>query len=141
MRVFIDTGAFCALSIVKDQFNQEAKLINKYLEKESSLLYTSNFILDETYTLIKARSSHLTSIKFMKEIEKSSIEVLSVIPEIESKAKNIFKKYDLPRLSFTDCTSFALIEENMLDSVFAFDEHFKTYLFKHKVLYLPSILR
>ena len=71
MRVFIDTGAFCALSIVKDQFNQEAKLINKYLEKESGLFYTSNFILDETYTLIKARSSHLTSIKFMKEIEKS----------------------------------------------------------------------
>jgi hypothetical protein len=45
----------------------------------------------------------------------------------------IFRKYDLPRLSFTDCTGFALINAHRIDHVFSFDEHFRIFRYNHPV--------
>jgi predicted nucleic acid-binding protein len=40
------------------------------------------------------------------------------------------------RLSFTDCTSFALIDQANIEAVFAFDEHFKYHPCKKPVKFL-----
>jgi len=133
LRFFVDTSAFCALTIPKDQHNSRAKFIYKQIQKEKSVLYTSNYVLDEVYTLLKTRGSHATSVKFMNQIETSNIIILRVTEDIEENAKAIFKKIDDRRLSFTDCTSFALINHFGIESVFAFDEHFKYHPYSHSV--------
>lgn len=67
MKVFVDTGAFCALSIPHAQHNKIAKSLHKQIQKEKAFLYTSDYVLDETYTLLKMRSSYETAVKFIKE--------------------------------------------------------------------------
>ncbi len=136
MKVFIDTGAFCALTIPKDQHNSSAKTIYKQLQKEKAMVYTSDYVMDETYTLLKTRSSHATAVKFMNELDKSNILILRVTEDIEKAAKAIFKKHDDKRLSFTDCASFALINHLGIKAVFAFDEHFRYHPYSHLVEFL-----
>jgi len=133
LRVFIDTSAFCALSIPKDQNNPAAKSINAKLKEQKAVLYTSDYVLDETYTLLKMRGSHATTVKFMDEIGKSHINFFRIGEDIEAAAKAIFRKFEDVKLSFTDCTSFALINQFGIEAVFAFDEHFKYHPYSHPV--------
>jgi uncharacterized protein len=134
LKVFIDTGAFCALTIPKDKHNNTAKLLYKQIQNERSALFTSDYVLDEVYTLLKARSSHAIAVKFMNQIEENShITVLYMTEAIEKQAKSIFKRFEDKRLSFTDCTSFAFINSLHIAGVFAFDDHFRYHPYTHPV--------
>ena len=133
MKVFVDTVAFCALTIPKDQHNLTAKSVYKQIQKEKAVIFTSDYILDETYTLLKNRSSHATAIKFMEQMDKSQINILRITKDIEESAKALFKKFDDRRLSYTDCTSFALINHLGIEGIFAFDEHFTYHPYSHPV--------
>jgi predicted nucleic acid-binding protein len=133
VNVFIDTSAFCAFTIPRDQHNSAAKALYKTIQKDKVALYTSDYVLDEVYTLLKTRGSHATSVKFMDEIIRSNITLLRVTEDIERAAKIIFRRFDDKRLSYTDCTSFALINQFGIDAVFAFDEHFRYHPYKHSI--------
>jgi len=49
--------------------------------------------------------------------------------EVEEKAWVVFKKHKDKRYSFTDCTSFALMEEFGVKNAFSFDRNFEQYGF------------
>ena len=133
MKVFIDTGAFYAAAITGDARNAAAKAIFKELHSCKAWLFTSDYVLAETYTLLNARDGRKAALTFMDAFEGSEIKVLRVLTAIETHAKDIFRKYDTPRLSFFDCTSFALINAHALDHAFSFDSHFSFFRFNHPV--------
>ncbi|MFH0725808.1 MAG: PIN domain-containing protein [Pseudomonadota bacterium] len=136
MKVFIDTSAFCALAIPHDKHNDAAKSHYTQIHKRKALLYTSDYVLDETYTLLKMRGSHETAVKFMTQLETIAIILLSVTDDITEAAKAIFRKFEDRKLSYTDCTSFALINHFGINAVFAFDDHFRYHPYKHPVKFL-----
>jgi len=136
LKVFIDTSAFCAITIPGDQHNAKAKSAYKHIQKTKSSIYTSDYVLDEVYTLLKSRSSHFTAIKFMDEFEKTNITILHITEEIEKAAKKIFRRFEEKRLSFTDCTSFSLINAFSIETAFAFDDHFRYHPYSHPVTLL-----
>lgn len=133
MKVFVDTSAFCALTIPKDQYNLAAKVIYKRIQERNAIIYSSDYVMDEVYTLLKTRSSHATSVKFMDQVDKSGVIILHITEDIEAYAKTIFRQFKDKKLSFTDCTSFALINQFDIDAVFAFDEHFRYHPYSHPV--------
>ena len=51
--------------------------------------------------------------------------IADVTDEERFKAWVLFKKYGDKELSFTDCTSFALMKKLGLQKAFAFDDHFR----------------
>ena len=136
MKVFIDTGAICAAVIPGDAHNRTAKNMFLSLQESNAGLFTSDYVLAELYTLLRVRSSHRTAVAYMDSFENTGISMLFAHEIIGKEAKNIFRKYDLPRLSFTDCTSFALINTHRIDHVFSFDEHFRIFRFDHPVTLL-----
>ncbi|MEW6379228.1 MAG: hypothetical protein AB1611_06440 [bacterium] len=93
MKVFIDTGAFCAIADKKDQWHQKASNVLKFLVNDEAIFYSSNFVLSETYTLIRFRVSYASAVKFMDEFELSRVKLLRVPQDIEERAKEIFKQY------------------------------------------------
>ncbi|OGQ56328.1 MAG: hypothetical protein A3J24_07715 [Deltaproteobacteria bacterium RIFCSPLOWO2_02_FULL_53_8] len=133
MKVYIDTSAFCALTNPKDRHNLRAKEIYLGLEAARPIIHTSDYVLDEIYTLLRIRASHNAAVNFMNGMDKSNIIVLRMSEDIIEAAKTIFRRYDDKKLSFTDCTSFALINNFCIDAVFAFDEHFKYQPYSHTV--------
>ncbi len=138
MKVFIDTGGFCSIVNKKDQWHQTSSNTLKSLVKNKALFFTSNFILSETYTLIRFRVNYASAIKFMDEFRLSNIKIIRVPQDIEERAKEIFKQYQDKTFSFIDCTSFALIDDRGFDHAFTLDSHFYHYRFKNHVTIVPE---
>jgi predicted nucleic acid-binding protein len=137
LKVFLDTGAFLALADEDDDYHAAAKSIYTEMLQSKAQLLTSNFVLSESYTLIRSKVSHRAAVEFMKRLDQTGIKVLHVSEAIEQTAKAIFVRYDDKDFSFVDCTSFALIDHHRLDHAFAFDAHFRQYRFKRNVVVLP----
>ncbi len=124
-KLFVDTSWFKAFVDIKDDFYTKASDQFSKIESEKILLVTTNFILDESYTLIRKRVSKAESFKF-KELLSELTGILSLVrvaPKDENDAWSYFKE-DWSDLSFTDCTSFAVMKRLGLKNVATFDNHF-----------------
>ena len=122
--IFIDTSALIALYLKKDDFHFRAiALLKKYRE---SGWFTSNFVLDEVYTFVRLRCGKRPAIMFAEILESNSqkVRLERVTLEDEKEAFKLFAKHDFRGLSFTDCTSFAMMKRLKIKEVFAFDQHF-----------------
>jgi predicted nucleic acid-binding protein len=105
MNVFIDTSAFYALVDWIDKNHEKARRIRDSLRGEDMWLYTSNYIFDESVTLIRAKLGFETALDFgNKMMHSKAVKMLKVTEEIENKAWGIFCKYKDKELSFTYCT-------------------------------------
>lgn len=130
--IFIDTSAFIALFIRDDEFHKRAiKYWQKTKERDQEFL-TSNFVLDELYTFLRARKGKKTAIDFANYLAENTdiVEVKRIFLQDEKRAWQYFKKLLGRGVSFTDCTSFALMKRLLIKKAFAFDEDFEKAGFK-----------
>jgi predicted nucleic acid-binding protein len=89
-------------------------------------LVTTNHIVNGTLTLIKVKLGQAYAVEFGTKIRDSKFTtIVFVSPKDEEQAWDIFKKYSNKDWSFVDCSSFAIMQRLKIDTVFAFDPHFK----------------
>jgi len=124
--VFIDSSFFKALIDVKDEFHVRALLWWEDKTRVSRLYITSNFILDETFTLVRNHCSKAIALAVRDLLVQAepSIDIVRVILKDEKDAWQWFEK-GWSKLSFTDCVSFAQMKRLGITEVATFDEHFK----------------
>lgn len=130
--VFIDTSAFLALYIENDDFHRQAIEALAQLRVISSSLITSNFILDESYTFIRARQGKKAALDFGQVLVNNSdiIKTVRITVNDENQAFDYFQTLDGRGISFTDCTSFALMKRLGIKNAFTFDRDFERAGFK-----------
>lgn len=130
-RLFIDTGAWIALNNKKDLHHGDALKANKQFLDSGCFYITSDYVLDETYTLLRLDVGHRRAVEFGYEIkrlqQKSKIHVFHVNQLILDRTWKIFEQYSDKDFSFTDCSSFAVMEMLKIDEAFSFDKHFEQY--------------
>jgi predicted nucleic acid-binding protein len=125
--IFLDTSAWYAIE-VEDDVNHEAacKFLSKIASGKHGISVTTDYILDETLTLLRSRRSLSSASSFIDKIKKSkSVRVFWVEEDLFEKALDMFKRSDHKSWSFTDCTSFALMKDLLIPNAFTFDRHFK----------------
>jgi len=126
--IFVDTSAFLALVNEKDDNYVEAKqLLEKIKNGKIHIkkIITSDYIIDETLTRIRYAVGHKEAVEWGKDILASKvIEKIEIGKEIFEHAWELFQTYDDKKLSFTDCTSFALMKKRGIEKVFSFDGDF-----------------
>lgn len=129
--IFVDTSFFKALIDVDDDFHPQAVDIWKGIIKNKISLITTNFILDETFTLIRVRNGLAVALEFKDKLAEGlrRIKLIRVMVQDEANAWNWFSN-DWRDLSFTDCVSFAVMKRLGINSVAAFDKHFARAGFK-----------
>ncbi len=124
-KIFVDTSAWYAFIDKNDRDHPAA--MNKVKVLDRSLL-TSNYVHDEILTLLKTRLGPSIAISFGQKLWDQEVSALvRITEEDEARAWGIFRQYRDKGFSFTDCTSFALMERLDIDTVFAFDDHFVQY--------------
>ena len=94
MKVILDTGAFLALADEDDDYHVAAKSIYADLLLSRPQFLTSNFVLSETYTVIRSKVSHPAAVQFIKTFDQTRIKVLRVSEAIEETTKGIFVRHD-----------------------------------------------
>ena len=123
--VFIDTSFFKALIDSQDDFYDQANSVWRKLRIARVQLITSNYIIDETATLIRARLGVKIALKFRQTVVNSrQIKIVRVLVADEATAWDWFKK-NWSRLSYTDCICFAQMQRLNISQVCSFDQHFK----------------
>ncbi|MBM4136268.1 MAG: PIN domain-containing protein [Nitrospira sp.] len=130
MNLFIDTGAWVAIADRNDQYATDASELYKTLIFKRDQLITSDLVLVETYNLLSQTIGSKDTISFGNKLK--LIPFLKIVPIIVSdweKAWKILEKYNDKNFSFTDCTSFALMERLKIRTAFSFDAHFTQYGF------------
>jgi|APHig6443717817_1056837.scaffolds.fasta_scaffold70304_3 predicted nucleic acid-binding protein len=126
MTLFVDTSAWYALNDRSDQHRDAALERMSRISSGQVGLITSDYILDESLTLISARTNRKTAVAFGDLLLKSStIQLVTITEELRQLAFELFRKYADKDLSFTDCTSFALMKQLKLKTAFTFDDHFR----------------
>ena len=128
MKIFIDSSAFIALADKTDQYHPQAKEYFATQLVQKTRLITSNFITCETVTYLRLRVSHQSAVHFWENLHQSRlISILGISVDLEEKAFQILKRFKDKDFSFTDCTSFALMESRALGTAFGFDDHFRQF--------------
>jgi hypothetical protein len=127
MAVFIDTSIFVAVRNKRDRNHQRAReLMKRALTAEFGVIHTSDYVIDEAATTALARTrNHQIAVNTGRYIlDSERIEKLAVSPEDFKLAWSKFQTIKDRLLSFTDCTSLALMERRGIERIMSFDSHF-----------------
>lgn len=124
MYIFADTSAFYALVDKSDQFHETAtESLTKILQNEIPL-FTSNYIIVETISLLQRRIGMDAVKVFINQII-PTLKVEWINFRIHQKTMSKFLRINRRKLSFVDCSSFVIMEENHVEQAFANDKHFE----------------
>ncbi len=132
MRVFIDTWGWVSLHNKREKTHSEVKNWYHGFRSKNGIAYTTDYVLDETFTLlfrvapIESASASIETID--KSIREGYLILERISPERFEKAKRLRLKYqDKPLISFTDLTSMIVMSEERIEAILTEDAHF-TYL-------------
>jgi hypothetical protein len=89
---------------------------------------TTDYIIDETLTLVRMRLGHKKAVEIGKHFWAQELaHLITVSPEDRTAGWKIFQRFDDKMFSFTDCVTFAAMARLGVTSAFTFDEHFRQY--------------
>jgi predicted nucleic acid-binding protein len=126
-KIFLDTWAWLALADRSDPWHGSAR--QAFHEFRSSLQATTDYVLDETITKLFLRLPFGQAQEFCRQIwmsrDSGRLVVYPITELIFERAWELRLRYrDKPRISFTDLTSFVVIEEMAIPYVLTGDVHF-----------------
>ena len=114
--LFVDASAWVVAFDASDSQHAAAQRFWAEARDSRRRFLTSDYVLDETYTLLRRRRNGLRMATAVHELVESSrvIEVARISEELCELAWQLFAGYADQVLSFTDCTSFVLMRERRL---------------------------
>lgn len=127
---FYDTWAFMALADRRDSGHAVAKEIDLALESAGFSAITTDYVIDETLTLMQSTVGAHASLPFLDRLvvrlASSEIALVEIGSGRRQAAIDVFRRLAPaePRLSFTDTTSFAVMAELGIELAFTADRHF-----------------
>lgn len=120
--IFVDTSAWFAAVVPTDPNHSHAA---QWLASNSEQLLTTDYIIDETLTLLRARGERQRAKLLGREFFESSIAAVYFLTEEDIRQVwTVFSRYDDKSWSFTDCSSKVVMEQMNISQAFAFDHHF-----------------
>ena len=125
MRLFVDTWGW--MTLAEPLNRKHAAAVQCYEEySRSGRVVTSNFVLDESLTLIFRRLRFDVAYNFSKAVFESSFVAVETVTEARFRsAFELRRRFaDKPNISFTDLTSIVIMTELKMVDILTADEHF-----------------
>jgi hypothetical protein len=124
--VFVDTAGWMASADEADPAHRATCDARDAALEQGNLLVTTDYVADETLTLIRMRLGLSAAKAWWEQVEKSSRlrwEWIGV--ERVDKARKAFFRFRDKDYSFTDCTSLVVMQELRLRQALTTDHHFR----------------
>ena len=126
-RVMVDTSGIYALLDRSDANHGPAVALLRRLKDEGHGVVVTNFVVAETHALVVARLGPWLARRWLQGLRWP---VERVTEEDEMRAREIIFRYQDKDFTYTDATTFAVMERLGIGLVFAFDQHFAQYGFE-----------
>jgi predicted nucleic acid-binding protein len=124
-RLFIDTAGWMSMADRNDAHHTDSTQVRDNWLEEGGILVTSDYVIDETLTLIRVRLGIDAAEKWWDIVSDSPrLKVEWINSERAEKARRWFFRWRDKSFSFTDCTSFIVMRELRLKKVLTGDRHF-----------------
>ncbi len=122
-KAFVDTGAWFSFFVAADPDHQP---VATAFEQWNGRLLTTEYVFDELVTLLLYRTGHQNSVRAGSALRSGAIAEMLVVQamDIENAWRRMSRESD-KRYSFTDCTSFAVMQRLNIDTAIAVDDHFR----------------
>ena len=123
-QLLVDTSAVYALIDRDDTYHRKAVSLLRSLPRRGLRPLLTNFVVAESHALLLSRlGAEIARDWLLRQIWP----VERITPEDEEKARKIIRRYSDKSFSYTDATSFAVMERLGIKEAFAFDPHFRQY--------------
>ncbi|HYM18427.1 MAG TPA: PIN domain-containing protein [Micropepsaceae bacterium] len=123
--VFVDSGAWIALALSRDQLHVQARERWEGLQGLGAKLHTSVPVVIETFTFLDRNSQRDVALLWKDSIyQRGTAKILSCDLNDLHEAWEYFRRADLHKLSAVDATSFAIMKRAGIRRAFTFDHHF-----------------
>lgn len=128
--VFYDTWAWAAIGNTRDSNHALGVQLDRDLEARGYVPVITDYVFDETLTLLHASAGARASLPFAEllllRVDAGNVQWLDIDAERRREALDLFKGLAPvePRISFTDCASFAVMRELGMKFAFSADRHF-----------------
>lgn len=130
-KIFVDTGAWIALALVRDPLHERAKEIWEKIIPRIASYYTSIPIVLETFTFLERNTNRHVALMWKDSLAKvSRLRIVTCTNTDMEQAWDYFDRKDLHKLSAVDATSFVLMNRLKIRVAFTFDHHFAVAGFK-----------
>jgi uncharacterized protein len=125
LKLFVDTWGWVAVADRRDAGHIAATEIFSQARRSGGAI-TSNFVLDETFTLLFQRRPFEDAWHFTSTVVQSPfIDIQEVTAPRFSRTIELRKQFsDKPRISFTDLSSMAIMAELGISDILTADRHF-----------------
>ena len=124
--VLVDSSAFLSLEDADERSHEAATLAFRGLVSAGTHLLTTNFVFDESYTLILTRLGRRRAVAWGTSARQSKlIELMRVDEDHEEAAWELILSFEDKSFSFTDATSFAVAESLEIEEALSLDRHFR----------------
>jgi hypothetical protein len=123
--LFIDSGGFYALVSAGGPHEQAVDIMEEAGRFRRQAV-TTDYIIDETATLLRARGLTKQLKEFFRLTEQSqALSMEWMTPDRFAAARKFMLKHLDQEFSFTDCASFIVMNELRLTDALATDKHFR----------------
>ncbi len=124
--LFVDTAGWMACADAGDSAHASACAARDSALEQGTLLVTTDYILDETLTLLRMRLGLPAAKTWWAQVEGSSrVRWEWIGMERAEKARKAFFRFRDKSYSFTDCTSLVVMQELRLKQALTTDHHFR----------------
>lgn len=126
--VLVDSSAFLSLEDRDEPSHRRSTAAFEALVTAGARMLTTNFVFDETYTLLLTRLSRSRAIAWGQSLLSGAlVQLIRVESEHERRAWEILLQFEDKSFSYTDATSFAVAEHLSVADAFALDRHFRQF--------------
>lgn len=120
--IFVDTSGWYASVVAGDPNHRAAA---KWLAQNTDPLFTTDYVIDETLTLLRVRGMPLRAQALGAQFFLDHRCIIHFVTEPEVReAWNVFSRYGDKEWSFTDCVCRVVMARMGITTAFAFDRHF-----------------
>ena len=124
--VFVDTAGWVACADGADPAHIRCCAARDTALEAGQALVTTDFVIDETLTLLGFRLGLAAAETWWQQIERSRrLRWERIDADCFEKARHLFFQYRDKDFSFTDCTSFVVMRELRMTFAITTDRHFR----------------
>jgi len=128
-KLFVDTWGWLSLHDKGERYHQQATQAYEQAIAKSGQIYTTDYVLDETFTFFFRRLPASRAEQSMKKLtaafSASNFNLVRITEERFTQTEKLRSRFlDKPLISFTDLTSMVVMQELDITTILTEDAHF-----------------